>query len=1145
VFEDPAHDDRLVPAAEYLSGDVRQRLAIARAAAERAAESGDDTAAAAYEAGTAALEQVVPPDIAPEDIVARLGASWISKHHVQQFLRETLEDPGLTVAHDYGANWTVEGREHGVAATSTWGTDRVAAPDLAEHLLCQRPIIVLDKVGDGERRVPNVAAAVAAQAKADELADRFSEWVWEDPPRAVELARIYNDTFNSLVVRNYDDVALSLPGLALTFTPRPHQVAAVARMISEPASGLWHTVGAGKTAEMAMGVMELRRLGLARKPAIVIPNHMIEQFAREFQQIYPRARVLAVSSAELTRARRREFVARVATGDWDAVIMTRSAFERIELSREHQQSYLDNQLQDLRDGIDRAKTAGEGKSVKRMQATLVNAEERIKARLDREYDPAVTFEQTGIDYLVVDEAHDFKNLATASRIPGANITGSVRASDLEMKLHHLRDTHPGGRVVTFATATPIANSITEAHVMLRYLRPDLLDAAGVADFDTWAATFGQTVTEVELAVDGGSFRMKSRFARFHNVPELLRLWWVAGDVKTTEDLQLPRPPLAAGPDGSRVPRTITIPATPELQDFIADLGERADRVRARAVEPEDDNMLKIAGDGRLAALDLRLVGGEMSPGESKIERVADEIAQRWAAHRNDRFTDTTGVEHPTPGALQLVFCDLSTPRTDRWNVYDALREQLTIRGLPAGSVQFIHEPRNDREKAQLFEACRSGQVSVLVGSTAKMGVGTNVQARAVALHHMDCPWRPADLEQRDGRIERQGNQNREIEILRYVTQGSFDAYSWQTVARKAAFIAQLMRGRLGVRVIEGDVGDTALSFSEVKALAAGNPLLMDKAKADAEATRLERLERSHVSAGSRLRYSITNGQQEITSATAQITALEQAVAARRDTHGDRFTMTIEGLRFSERTDAGQALATRLLATLQRPDPSPITIDRVVSLGGHTFDATIWRGSDKPHYELALTGIPQAYIHGEPAALAESKPSSLPIRLENVLGRLDRLLSDTRDRLTTTQEEIDRAEEQLHRPFGYADELTAARARVAEIDQQLIALAKEDAARDLPDQPSDKPVTAPATGPTTDVPATGPTPDPDAGLVVVGDRMATALTIAGPEAHPARIAATALGAGHVPHGSPAAQPAPAAAPRRPTTPAHEIARSCGR
>lgn len=678
--------------------------------------------------------------------------------------------------------WAVRGNTHTVLATSTWGTGRCPAPHLAQAVMEQRKIEVRDKIEDldgTERSVLNVDATLAAQEKAAALAERFADWAWENPARAAELAATYNEKFNNLVLRSYDDTSLALPGLSLAFRPRPHQMAAVARMIHEPAAGLFHEVGAGKTAEMIIGVTELRRLGLVTKPAVIVPNHMLEQFAREWLQLYPQARVLIAGREDLQAGRRRAFTARCATGDWDGIVMSRSAFERIPLSADEQAAYMDRELAQMRIWLNTAKdNGGDRRTVKRLEGALLRAEERLKAKLDSAKDPGITFEATGIDYLCVDEAHGYKNLRTASNIADAAIDGSMRASDLDMKIGYLRRRN-GRRVVTFATATPVANSVTEAYVMQRYLRPDLLEAAGIEVFDTWAATFGQVVTEVELAPEGGdSFRMKSRFARFANVPEMLRMLHVPADVKTAEDLALPVPALACRDDGQRVAQTVTVDPSDDLLDYVHDLGERAERVRNRAVGPDEDNMLKISGDGRRAALDLRLLGlPQATPG--KVAAAASQIAAIWHAHRDDEYRRPDGTPYPVRGSLQLVFCDLGTPGPG-WNAYGELRDQLTQQGMPREQIRFIHEAKTDRDKGQLFAACRTGSVAVLIGSTEKMGVGTNVQDRAIALHHLDAPWRPADVAQREGRILRQGNLNPEVQIYRYVTAQSFDGYMWQT-----------------------------------------------------------------------------------------------------------------------------------------------------------------------------------------------------------------------------------------------------------------------------------------------------------------------------------------------------------------------------
>jgi len=594
--ESVAGAEHLVTAPEYLSGNVRAKLA----AAERAAERDGGTR---WAANVEALRAVLPVDLTPAEIDAQLGASWIDGNTVQQFLRELLDDPTVMVEHPGGSTWAVRGdrdSNHSVLATSNYGTQRAPALAIVASMLQQRPVKVTDELDDG-RRVTNLTETLAAQDKAREIAERFTEWLWEDTGRSATLAERYNRTFNAIVLRTYDGTAMQLPGLAVGFTPRGHQVAAVARIVAEPAVLLAHDVGAGKTAEMVIGMMELRRLGLARKPAIVVPNHMLEQFTREFMQLYPQAKVLAASIDDLGAQRRRRMVARIATGDWDSVILSRSAFERLALSPAAQATYLDHQLTDLRTQLSTAKGSSTRMTVKRLEGSLARAEERITKLTDTVKDPGVTFEETGIDYLCVDEAHGYKNLRTESNIPNIAIEGSNRATDLDMKLDYLRARH-GRRVSTLATATPIANTVAEAYTMQRYSRPDLLADAGLTDFDTWAATFGEIVTDLELAPDGSRFRMQARFAKFRNVPELLRLWHVSADIKTAEDLNLPTPALAGG-----AAHTVVVPATGELTTFMRDLALRADRVQSRSVRPEQDNMLRIASHGRAAALDLRLL----------------------------------------------------------------------------------------------------------------------------------------------------------------------------------------------------------------------------------------------------------------------------------------------------------------------------------------------------------------------------------------------------------------------------------------------------------------------------------------------------------------------------------------------------------
>jgi N12 class adenine-specific DNA methylase len=1033
VFDDP-QTGRLVPAAEYLSGQVRDKLGRAEQVAQ------DDPR---FVVNVTELRRIIPPDLAPGEIDARLGAAWIDADYVGQFLRELLDDPRLRVEHPGGQVWSVRGNPATVLARSTWGTARYPAPTLAQAILEQRAVEVRDTVADADGRdhaVLNVDATLAAQEKAAQIAGRFAEWAWEDPARAAALARAYNDRFNSLVLRSYDDASLSLPGLALTFRPRPHQVAAVARIIGEPTVLLAHDVGAGKTAEMIIGVTELRRLGLIRKPAIVVPNHMLEQFTREWLQLYPQARVLLAGRDDLSRDRRRQFVARCATGTWDGIVISRSAFERIPLSAAEQRAYTDRELAQMREWIQAAKQA-DGLTVKRLEGTLLRAEERLKAKLDSAKDPGITFEATGIDYLCVDEAHGYKNLRTPSNIADAAIDGSMRASDLDMKIDYLRRRN-GARVVTFATATPVANSVTEAYVMQRYLRPDLLQAAGIEVFDTWAATFGQVVSQVELAPEGGSsFRMKSRFARFANVPEMLRMLHVAADVKTADDLALPVPQLKPRHDGQPGPETAAVEPSGELLGYVAELGERASQVRNRAVAPEEDNMLKISGDGRRAALDLRLLGlPQTTPG--KIGAAADRIAALWAAHRDDEYLAPDGSPYPARGSLQLVFCDLGTPSSG-WNVYDELRDQLTRRGLPRETIRFIHEAKTDRDKARLFAACRAGSVAVLAGSTEKMGVGTNVQDRVIALHHLDAPWRPADVAQREGRILRQGNLNRDlgrpVEIIRYVTERSFDGYMWQTLERKAKFIGQVMHGRLDTRDI-ADIGETVLSFSEVKALATGNPLLMDKADADADLARLQRAERAHYRNQDALEYAIRRHEADIQTLTLLAADLDIAISRRQDTRGDAFTMTVADRQYSKRAEAGQHLKELLEREIAELDGVRTRAVHPGHFGGFPLIATVERSLGKTTVSVTFDGIPAATVQVPAGDLPAADPAGLITRLENRLHSLEERKKEATAGIERASREITHAQASLDQPFPQAAQLTAARQRARNIDEQLDRMA---------------------------------------------------------------------------------------------------------
>jgi N12 class adenine-specific DNA methylase len=1025
VYDTPAGE--LLPAADYLSGNVREKLVQAREAAVERPE---------LEVNVAALERVLPVDLGVDEVHPQLGAAWIDVEDHRAFLAEILDDSTIEVESAGGGVWGVKGNNASLLARSEWGTERIRAPAIVKALLEQRPVQVTDEIDDG-RRVINPVDTAAAQEKAQALRDRFAEWCWADPERADRLLREYNHRFNSIVLRDYttDGERLSLPGLVRTFTPMPHQRAAVARIISEPAVGLFHQVGAGKTAEMIIGATELRRLGMVRKPVIVVPNHMLEQFTREWLQLYPQSRVLATSAEDLAGERRRQFVARAASNDWDGVLMTRSAFERIPVSIETQKRYLEREVAELREMLSTARgLKGGSLTVKRLEKMVLSAEEQLKRRLDTVKDPGISFEETGIDYIVVDEAHGYKNLRTVSNIRDAAIDGSGRATDLHMKVTWLRERH-GRRVVTMATATPIANSVTEAHVMQRYLRPDLLRDAGVEHFDQWAATFGQTVTEIEMApTGGGNYRLQTRFARFANVPEMLRMWHVFADVKTGKDLKLPTPQLKPTCDENgnekTGPRTVVIPAGPEITSYLHELAARAEKVRARSVSPDEDNMLKISTDGRKAALDMRLVTGERVRGVCKLERAASTIAGVWRATRELAYADPdSGEPSSIPGALQLVFCDLSTPN-DTWNAYDELRTLLAGEGVPDDQVRFIHEARNDAEKGRLFASCRAGHVSVLVGSTEKMGVGTNIQSRAIALHHLDCPWRPADIEQREGRILRQGNQNSEVAIYRYVVERSFDAYSWQTVERKAKFINQVTRGRLDARTVD-DVGDSTLSYTEVKALASGDPLILEHARASQELIRLERLERAWGRNQQNLRHVLTGAGERGKARIGEVELLDWALARRCDTRGEKFAFTIGTVTFTERRAAADALARWAAAATQgvaKPVGSLAGLDVV---GTIRLDYT--DGSREAM--ITLTGVPCEPARASLKHLGEN-PIGLVRQLEHRIQDLDRLRARTVAKQQEAAQEAARAREALGRPFKHADNLRSARQQLHQIIERM-------------------------------------------------------------------------------------------------------------
>lgn len=1021
VYDEPG-TGRLVPAVEYLSGNIRKKLEACRSV-----QASDGR----FGVNIEALERVLPRQLEPHEISARLGAPWIPSADIERFCFEVL-GARVDVEHlSQLGHWSTRlrgGGRRGVALSSEWGTARADAVTLLDAALNQRLHTVTDATDDG-RRVRNDVETLAARDKQEALSNRFSTWIWENPDRAARLADHYNELFSSTVLPSHDGSHLTLPGLVGNFTPRAHQRAAVARILTDGRALLAHAVGAGKTATMVIAAMELRRLGSASKPAVVVPNHMLEQFSREWLQLYPTARILVADKDRLSKDRRKEFVARAATGDWDGIVFTQSGFSRLPLGNDQLAEYLGEEIETARLALAGSKE-GKGLSVKRLERRIAQMEQTYQRLLAQHTkDDGVRFEETGIDYLFVDEAHAYKNRRVDSSIEGVGNTGSQRAQDLDSKLWALRRMH-GERVVTFATATPVANSMAELWVMQSYLHPDLLKALNLNAFDAWAANFGRTHTALELAPDGSSYRMQTRFARFQNVPELLTLYRQVADVQTSEDLDLPVPALVGG--GAE---TVVVEPSAQLLGYVADLADRAEMIRNRSVDPADDNMLKVTGDGRRAALDLRLVDEQLPEVDGKLDVASQRVAAIYRSTRHNSYTDQRGDPSERDGALQLVFCDVSTPAGDGWNAYDELRELLVRRGVDSSSIRYMQDAKTDVAKAKLFADCRDGKVAVLIGSTETMGVGTNVQARAVAMHHLDAPWRPADIEQRDGRILRQGNQNAEIQIVRYVTEGSFDTYMWQTLERKAAFIAQVTRGDVPDRDID-DIGDQALSFAEVKALATGDPLVLEKATVDADVARLSRLERAHYDDQHRVRQVLESATRRADAADTQVSQLVEVQPRVTDTQGDRFRMTIDGRTYDKRVEAGKHLQRVLRDLLASTLPETIgEIREIGHLGGLVVTANaVTTVDDEVHVRLSAINADANYLRTD---LHREDTASLVTRLERHIHRLPETIEQLRQESAEARAEADRAENRVGIEWDRAEELADLRRRQREINEHLM------------------------------------------------------------------------------------------------------------
>lgn len=1003
----------------YLFGNVREKLATAQRAAR------DDPR---FQENVDALQAVQPEDLPPSQIEARLGTAWIPETDVEAFASSLLGNNPVTISHSpqVGA-WFVQGGPQAkvsVANTTEWGTARYPALDLIQDCLNLKTPTVYDRDENGNPYV-NATETEGARDRQEKIKERFKTWVWEDDERRERLCRLYNDQYNSERLRVFNGAHLTLPASSRQVTLRSHQKDAVWRIIQSRNTLLAHAVGAGKTYTMVAAAIEMKRLGLARKPLFAVPNHMLSQFATELLTLYPNATILAAGKDDFAKDRRAQLFSRIATGNWDAVIVTHSSFEKIPLSTSARKNFIEAQIEEIEDVIREQKSESRGT---RLVKELERVRKRLEFKLDslsaeEKKDRTLTFEELGVDRLFIDEAHKFKNLfytTKMTRVAGLPQTASERAFDLFLKVGHIQERNGGGGVV-FATGTPISNTMAEMFTMQRYLQMTSLRRLGLQHFDSWAGTFGETVTAMELSPDGAGYRMQHRFARFVNVPELMQQFRQTADVQTADMLKLPIPKLETGR-----PIIVSAPCSSRLQKFVETLVKRSEQIKGGKVNPKDDNMLKITSEGRLAALDFRLIAPAAPDApDSKVNLAVEKIHRIW-------------LDSSPQKSAQLVFCDLSTPKKGQqreFSVYDDIRAKLIARGIPEKEIAFIQNHDTDTAKAALFKAVREGDVRILLGSTLKMGEGTNVQHRLIALHHLDAPWRPSDIEQREGRILRQGNTNEFVNVFRYVTEGSFDAYMWQTLETKARFIAQVMIGDATMRKAE-DVDATALSYAEVKAIASGNPMVIEKAQVDAEVIRLNRLRRQHMDSQHSIRLRIKSAEHNITIEEKFVANLQQDIATRTPTRGNSFTMTIDGQHFDERVKAGQLLVT--IGNGLKPMQST---RRIGSIAG--FPISLRRLDARIELRIHGKNIYQATVSDSPQGTINS--------LEHALGDFESQRAESQENLKRQEKRIGELQAQLGVPFEHQEKLEAAEKRQQEIIAAL-DLSKNQASTQVDEQP---------------------------------------------------------------------------------------------
>ena len=1004
-----------VTADEYLSGKVRQKLRMAKAFLEAAPAGQKETARRNVEA----LEAVQPQDLGAGEIGVRIGANWVPVDVYQQFMVELLTPYGQArsririLRSEVTGQWSITEKNFdraNVKANTTYGTKRMSAYHILEHILNQRDVRVFDYIEDenGKKKpILNKKETAIAQDRQELIKQKFAEWVWKDIDRRELLCRIYNETFNGVRPREYDGRHIRFEGMNPEITLRPHQVNAIAHILYGGNTLLAHEVGAGKTYEMVAAAMEMKRLGLCTKSLIVVPNHITEQWAAEWLQLYPSANILVATKKDFETQNRKKFCSRIATGDYDAIIIGHSQFEKIPMSVERQQAILERQIEEILEGIEQAKAQkAERYTVKQMERTRKSLEARLAKLNDQSRkDDTVTFEQLGIDRLFIDESHYFKNLFLATKmrnVGGIAQTEAQKSSDLFMKTQYL-DELTGGRGVIFATGTPISNSMVELYTIQRYLQYGMLQEMGLVHFDDWAGNFGETVTAIELSPEGTGYRAKTRFAKFYNLPELMAAFKGAADIQTADMLGLPVPKANF--------HTEVIKPSEIQKEMIKGLAERAEKIHAGGVDPHVDNMLRITNDGRKLALDMRLIQ-PLAPDDpnGKVAVCARNVFRIWEQTKEKR-------------SAQLVFCDLSTPTTDgSFSVYDDLKKKLMDAGIPEEEIAFIHTADSEAKKKELFSKVRAGQVRVLLGSTAKMGAGTNVQDKLIALHDLDCPWRPSDLQQRLGRIVRQGNENEEVEIYRYVTEGTFDAYLYQLVENKQKFIAQIMTSKAPVRVAD-DVDETALSYSEIKALATGNPLIIEKCNLDMEVARLNMLKASHLNQVYALEELVYRKYpEEITRLTELIEGYgkDVALAAAHPKAQEGFCgMEVDGRHYAEKEDAGKAIidvCTRM------------TGSDAVLLGQYRgFSMVLAYDGRSNEYRITLKGTLSHTV-----TLGADVFGNIT-RLDNALENLAGSLEAEQNRLVETRGQLENARAELQTPFAREAELAEKTKRLKELN----------------------------------------------------------------------------------------------------------------